>query len=35
MSWPYVGALTQEVIDVLAVPNALRATVPPRDLTDF
>jgi cation transport ATPase len=32
---PVAGALTQEVIDVLAVLNALRATVPPRDLTDF
>jgi heavy metal translocating P-type ATPase len=32
---PVVGALTQEVIDVLAVLNALRASLPPRDLTDF
>jgi heavy metal translocating P-type ATPase len=32
---PVAGALSQEVIDVLAVLNALRATVPPRDLTDF
>jgi heavy metal translocating P-type ATPase len=32
---PVVGAVTQEVIDVLAVLNALRAAVPPRALTDF
>jgi heavy metal translocating P-type ATPase len=32
---PVAGALAQEVIDVLAVLNALRMALPPRDLTDF
>ncbi|RUL85298.1 heavy metal translocating P-type ATPase [Tautonia sociabilis] len=32
---PVAGAITQEVIDVLAVVNALRVTFPPRSLTDF
>jgi cation transport ATPase len=32
---PVAGALAQEVIDVLAVLNALRATLAPRKLTDF
>ena len=32
---PVAGAVTQEVIDVLAVVNALRAALPPRHLTDF
>jgi cation transport ATPase len=32
---PVAGAITQEVIDVLAVLNALRAALPPHDLTDF
>jgi heavy metal translocating P-type ATPase len=32
---PVAGALTQEVIDVLAVLNALRVAVSPRSLTDF
>ncbi|MGV3483050.1 MAG: HAD-IC family P-type ATPase, partial [Planctomycetaceae bacterium] len=32
---PVAGAITQEVIDVLAVVNALRASVPPRNLTDY
>jgi heavy metal translocating P-type ATPase len=32
---PVAGALLQEVIDVIAVLNALRAAVPPRRLTDF
>jgi len=32
---PVAGAITQEVIDVLAVVNALRAAWPPRGLTDF
>lgn len=32
---PVAGALTQEVIDVLAVLNALRVALAPRDLTDF
>ena len=29
------GAIVQEVIDVLAVANALRAATPPRTLTDY
>lgn len=32
---PVAGAVTQEVIDVLAVFNALRAALPPGDLVDF
>ncbi|MCM2269763.1 MAG: heavy metal translocating P-type ATPase [Thermoanaerobaculia bacterium] len=32
---PVAGAVTQEVIDVAAVLNALRAAWPPRQLTDF
>lgn len=32
---PVAGAVTQEVIDVLAVLNALRASVPPKSLTDY
>ncbi len=32
---PVAGALTQEVIDVLAVLNALRMALPPRRLTDY
>jgi P-type E1-E2 ATPase len=32
---PVAGAITQEVIDVLAVLNALRAAWPPRSLTDY
>ncbi len=32
---PVAGAVTQEVIDVLAVFNALRAAIRPRELTDF
>ena len=32
---PVAGALAQEVIDVLAVLNALRVAVPPRSLTDY
>ncbi len=32
---PVAGAITQEVIDVFAVVNALRAAFPPRSLTDF
>src|SRR5262249_40512467 len=31
---PVAGALLQEVIDVLAVGNALRVALPPRTLTD-
>lgn len=32
---PVAGALVQEVIDVLAVSNALRMAWPPAELTDF
>lgn len=32
---PVAGAVIQEIIDVLAVLNALRAAVPPRTLSDF
>lgn len=32
---PVAGALAQEVIDVLAVLNALRAAIPPKSLSDF
>jgi heavy metal translocating P-type ATPase len=32
---PVAGAVVQEVIDVLAVVNALRVAIPPRRLTDF
>jgi heavy metal translocating P-type ATPase len=32
---PVAGALLQEAIDVAAVLNALRAAIPPRQLTDF
>lgn len=32
---PVAGAITQEVIDVLAVVNALRVAMPPRTLTDY
>jgi cation transport ATPase len=32
---PVAGAVTQEVIDVLAVLNALRTSVTPRTLTDY
>lgn len=32
---PVAGAISQEVIDVLAVLNALRAAVPPRTLSDY
>jgi len=32
---PVAGALAQEIIDVVAVLNALRAAWPPRSLTDF
>jgi len=32
---PVAGAITQEVIDVFAVLNALRAAVPPRTLSDY
>ena len=32
---PVAGAVAQEVIDVLAVLNALRTTMPPRLLSDY
>lgn len=32
---PVAGAVTQEIIDVLAVSNALRAAIPPKSLSDF
>lgn len=32
---PVAGAITQEVIDVLAVVNALRVAWPPKSLTDY
>jgi hypothetical protein len=32
---PAAGAILQEVIDVAAVLNALRAALPPRSLTDY
>jgi len=32
---PVEGAIAQEIIDVLAVLNALRTALPPRNLTDF
>jgi heavy metal translocating P-type ATPase len=32
---PVAGAIAQEVIDVVAVVNALRAALPPRPLTDY
>jgi P-type E1-E2 ATPase len=32
---PVAGAVMQEVIDVLAVLNALRMALPPRSLTDY
>jgi heavy metal translocating P-type ATPase len=35
MLTPVAGAIGQEVIDVLAVLNALRAAIPPRHLSDF
>lgn len=32
---PVAGALAQELIDVLAIANALRAALPPRTLSDY
>ncbi len=32
---PVAGAVTQEIIDVIAVLNAVRASAPPRMLTDY
>jgi hypothetical protein len=32
---PVAGAVSQEIIDILAVLNALRAVLPPRVLSDM
>jgi cation transport ATPase len=32
---PVAGAVTQEIIDVVAVLNALRVALPPKSLTDY
>ncbi len=32
---PVMGAMAQELIDVVAVLNALRAALPPKELTDY
>jgi cation transport ATPase len=32
---PVMGAMAQEIIDVAAVLNALRAALPPKELTDY
>lgn len=32
---PVAGAITQEIIDVIAVLNALRAALPPKEISDF
>jgi cation transport ATPase len=32
---PVGGAIAQEIIDVLAITNALRAAIPPKTLVDF
>jgi cation transport ATPase len=32
---PVAGAILQELIDVLAVGNALRVAIPPKHLTDY
>ncbi len=32
---PVAGAVTQEIIDVVAIANALRAALPPRSLVDY
>jgi cation transport ATPase len=32
---PVAGAIVQEVIDVVAVINALRVAIPPKVLTDY
>jgi cation transport ATPase len=32
---PVTGAITQKIIDVLAVANALRVSVPPNSLSDY
>jgi hypothetical protein len=32
---PVAGAITQELIDVLAILNAFRAAIPPKTLSDY
>jgi len=32
---PEAGAVTQEIIDILAIFNALRAAIPSKSLSDF
>ena len=32
---PVAGAITQEVIDLIAILNAIRAALPPKNLIDF
>jgi cation transport ATPase len=32
---PVAGAITQELIDVLAILNAFRAAIPPKSLSDY
>jgi cation transport ATPase len=32
---PVLGAITQEIIDALAVLNAFRAAIPPKTLSDY
>ena len=32
---PVAGAIAQEIIDVVAVLNALRAAIPPKTLSDY
>ena len=32
---PVAGAITQEIIDVFAVVNALRVALPPKSLRDY
>jgi cation transport ATPase len=32
---PVAGAIVQEIIDVLAVANALRVAIPPKTLSDY
>ena len=32
---PVAGAITQEIIDVIAILNAFRAAIPPKTLSDY
>ncbi len=32
---PVAGAIAQEIIDVLSIANALRAALPPAEMSDF